>query len=100
MPVPCRFSVILLLAVVVTCLARQTPLQSSVPKQGDDFMDPSGTGSKVIPFWRSGFTRSDDGKGTREALNLITHYLDASMVGGTLRRQRFPCFLPCNHVFT
>ena len=68
--------------------------------QGDEFMDPTGTGSKVIPFWRSGFARSDDSKGTREALNLITHYLDASMVGGTLRRQRFPCFLPCNHVFT
>ena len=48
--------------------------------QGDEFMDPTGTGSKVIPFWRSGFARSDDGKGTREALNLITHYLDASMV--------------------
>ena len=49
--------------------------------QGDEFMDPTGTGSKVIPFWRSGFARSDDSKGTREALNLITHSLDASMVG-------------------
>ena len=49
--------------------------------QGDEFMDPTGTGSKVIPFWRSGFARSDDSKGTREALNLITHFLDASMVG-------------------
>jgi hypothetical protein len=48
--------------------------------QGDKFLDASGVGGKVIPFWRSGFVRSDDGKGTREAQNLITHYLDASMV--------------------
>ena len=48
--------------------------------QGDKFLDASGVGGKIIPFWRSGFVRSDDGKGTREAQNLITHYLDASMV--------------------
>jgi hypothetical protein len=51
-----------------------------VTLQGDEFMDAAGVGGKIIPFWRSGFARSDDGKGTREALNLITHYLDASMV--------------------
>ena len=48
--------------------------------QGDSVMDPTGTGSKIIPFWLSGFARSDDSRGTREALNMITHYLDASMV--------------------
>ena len=48
--------------------------------QGDPQLDPTGTGTKVLPFTRSAFVRSVDGRDTREHINTITHFLDASMV--------------------
>jgi hypothetical protein len=43
-------------------------------------MDPTGTGTKFLPFTRSATVRSTDGLNTRETVNSITHFIDASMV--------------------
>ncbi len=48
--------------------------------QGDAALDPTGTGTKILPFTRSESVRSDDGLDTREAVDINTHFLDASMV--------------------
>ena len=48
--------------------------------QGDAVLDPTGTGTKVLPFTRSATVRSTDGHNTREAVNSITHFIDGSMV--------------------
>lgn len=52
--------------------------------QGDPQLDPTGTGTKTLPFVRSAFVRSTDGKDTREHVNFITHFLDASQVLSTM----------------
>ena len=41
-------------------------------------------GTKTLPFVRSAFVRSTDGKDTREHVNFITHFLDASQVLSTM----------------
>jgi hypothetical protein len=47
----------------------------------------------VLPFTRSAFVRSVDGRDTREHINTITHFLDASMVSAfrlAIAPQRVP----------
>ncbi len=43
-------------------------------------MDPTGTGTVVLPFFRSSTVRSQDGRDVREAVNTVSHFLDGSMV--------------------
>ena len=48
--------------------------------QGDAQLDPTGTGTKILPFTRAGTVRSVDGLDTREAISIDTHFVDASQV--------------------
>jgi hypothetical protein len=73
--------------------------------QGDPQLDPTGTGTKVLPFTRSAFVRSVDGRDTREHINTITHFLDASMVsafrlGTTSQRVPSSCHPDCELQFS
>jgi hypothetical protein len=59
--------------------------------QGDPVMDPTGTGTKILPFTRSATVRSKDGLNTREAVNGNTHFIDGSMVCVTRGHLSCPC---------
>ena len=59
--------------------------------QGDPVMDPTGTGTKILPFTRSAAVRSKDGLNTREAVNGNTHFIDGSMVRVTRGHLSCPC---------
>jgi hypothetical protein len=46
--------------------------------KGDAMLDPTGTGTKILPFTRSDFTVGPSGEW--EGPNINTHFIDASMV--------------------
>jgi len=54
-------------------------------------MDPTGTGTKILPFTRSAAVRSKDGLNTREAVNSNTHFIDGSLVCVTRGHLSCPC---------
>lgn len=60
------------------------PLPIPVPK-GDPVFDPNGTGSGIIPFFRSAFdpATGTDQDNPRQQVNSITSFIDASVVYGS-----------------
>jgi peroxidase len=51
--------------------------------QGDPFFDPGSTGTVIIPFHRSVYDFGTGSSSPREQINLITGYIDGSMVYGS-----------------
>ena len=65
----------------LTSSAENEKMSIAVPK-GDPSFDPAGTGTKTIDTMRSAFDESPgtDAKNPRQQVNLITAFMDASMV--------------------
>ena len=68
----------------LTSSAENEKMSIAVPK-GDPSFDPTGTGTKTIDTMRSAFDESTgtDAKNPRQQVNLITAFMDASMVYGS-----------------
>jgi hypothetical protein len=68
----------------LTSSAENEKISIAVPK-GDPSFDPTGTGTKTIDTMRSAFDESTgtDVKNPRQQVNLITAFMDASMVYGS-----------------
>ena len=68
----------------LTSSAENEKMSIAVPK-GDLSFDPTGTGTKTIDTMRSAFDESTgtDAKNPRQQVNLITAFMDASMVYGS-----------------
>ena len=58
------------------------PLPIPVPT-GDPFFDPAGTGTQVIPFFRSAYLRRTGFLNPRQQVNQITAWIDGSNVYGS-----------------
>ena len=68
----------------LTSSAENEKMSIAVPK-GDPSFDPAGTGTKTIDTMRSAFDKSTgtDARNPRQQVNLITAFMDASMVYGS-----------------
>jgi hypothetical protein len=69
----------------LTLLATPTEVFNIAIPAGDPIFDPMNTGTKVMPFQRSQFDplTGTDAANPREQINVITSYIDGSMVYGS-----------------